>query len=131
MPARDAHLRSPDFFDVQTYPHITFRSVGVRWRPLRRFILEGDLTMKGHTHRIELEGELKGLVLKDMVGEPRASFSLTAQIDRRAWGLTWHMETGDGTVVVDPIVTIEVQAEITTPQSLEALRQMLAQMGGA
>lgn len=128
--ARDAHLRSPDFFDAEKYPYITFRSTAIRWRPLRRFILEGDLTIKGITHRIQLEGELKGLVLKDLVGQPRASFHLTAQIDRRAWGLTWQMETQDGTVVVDNIVTLDITAEITTPEGMQALRQMLAQMGG-
>ncbi|MCX8111716.1 MAG: YceI family protein [Bacteroidia bacterium] len=131
LPARDAHLRSPDFLDVERYPHISFRSTAIRWRPLKRFVLEGDLMIKGVTHRIRLEGELKGLVLKDIVGQPRASFTLTAQIDRRAWGLTWHMETEDGSIVVDPIVNLEIAAEIATPQSLEALRQMAAQVGGS
>lgn len=130
MTARDAHLRSPEFFDAEQYPYITFRSTAIRWRPLRRFVLEGDLTIRGITHHIQLEGELKGLVLKDLVGQPRASFTLTAQIDRRAWGLVWHLETADGSVVVDNLVTIDITAEITTPEGMEALRQMLAQIGG-
>lgn len=130
MPTRDAHLRSPDFFDVEKYPTITFRSTAIRWRPLKRFVLEGDLTMKGITRRIQLEGELKGLVLKDMAGEPRASFHLTGQIDRREWGLTWSLETEDGSIVVDNMVTLEILAEISTPKSLEGLRQLIAQMGG-
>lgn len=127
--ARDLHLKSPDFFDAQKYPHITFRSTAVRWRPLKRFLLEGDLTIRDKTHRIQLDGELKGLVLKDLVGQPRVSFHLTAQIDRRAWGLTWQMETQDGTPVADNLVTLDIDAEITTPAAMEALRQMLAQMG--
>ncbi|MCS6895394.1 MAG: YceI family protein [Bacteroidia bacterium] len=130
MPARDAYLRSPEFFDIEKYPTITFRSTAIRWRPLKRFVLEGELTMKGVTHAVNLEGELKGLVFKDLVGEPRVSFHLTGQIDRRKWGLTWHMETGDGSIVVDNMVSLDILAEITTPKSLELLRQMLAQMGG-
>ncbi len=129
MLARDLHLKSAEFFDAEKYPYITFRSTGVQWRPLKRFLLEGDLTIRDKTHRIQLDGELKGLVLKDLVGQPRVSFHLTAQIDRRAWGLTWQVETQDGTPAVDNLVTLEIDAEITTPAAMEALRQMLAQMG--
>lgn len=129
MSARDLHLKSPDFLDAEKHPRISFRSVAVRWRPLKRFLLEGDLTIKGITHRIQLDGELKGLVFKDLVGHPRVSFHLTAQIDRQAWGLTWQMETQDGTPVADNLVTLDIDAEITTPAAMEALRQMLAQMG--
>lgn len=130
MPARDAHLRSADFFNADQYPYITFRSTKVQWRPLRRFVMEGELTIKGITRPIRLEGELRGLVFKDLFAQPRVSFALTGQIDRRDWGLAWYMETADGTVVADYIVTIDIVAEITTPQGMEALRQMLAQMGG-
>ncbi|MEN2992237.1 MAG: YceI family protein [Bacteroidia bacterium] len=129
LPARDIHLRSADFFDAERYPYITFRSTAVRWRPLRRFILEGELTIKGITRPIQLEGELKGLVFSDIVGHPRASFALRGELDRRQWGLTWHMETQDGSIVVDNTVVLEIEAEITTPDGMEALRQALAQMG--
>jgi len=131
MPARDAHLKGPDFFDAATYPYITFRSVAVRWRPLKRFVLEGDLTIKNVTHRITLEGELKGLVFKDLVGQPRVSFALTGQIDRRAWGLLWQAETADGSVVVDNLVTLDIEAEITTPEGMAAFREFLRQMGAS
>nr|BAL55288.1 hypothetical conserved protein [uncultured Bacteroidetes bacterium] len=129
FPARDAHLRSADFFDAEKYPSITFVSTGIRWRPLKHFILEGDLTMKGITHRIQLEGTLKGLVLKDLTGYPRASFVLRGQIDRRAWGLNWQAEVDNGVAVADNIVTLDIEAEIATPQSLQILRQYLSQMG--
>ncbi|MCS6790662.1 MAG: YceI family protein [Bacteroidia bacterium] len=128
LPARDAHLKAPDFFDVENHPKILFRSTSVQWRPLKRFIMEGELTIRGKTHPIQLEGELKGLVLKDIVGEPRASFELKGEIDRRKWGLVWQMETADGTPVADNIVKIEVSCEIITPKALQALMQLLAQM---
>jgi len=129
LPARDFHIKSSDFLDEANYPYITFRSRAVKWRPLKRFVMEGDLTIKGVTHRIVLEGELKGLVLRDLVGHPRVSFALTGQVDRRAWGLTWQAETGDGTLAVDNLVTIEIEAELTTPEGMQAFRQFAAQVG--
>ncbi|MDW8016189.1 MAG: YceI family protein [Bacteroidia bacterium] len=128
LPARDAHLKAPDFLDVENYPKIFFRSTSVQWRPLKRFIMEGDLTIRGKTHPIRLEGELKGLLFKDIVGEPRASFELKGEIDRRKWDLVWQMETADGTLVVDDRVKIEVACEIITPKGLQALMQLLGQM---
>jgi len=131
MEARDAHLRSPDFFDVVKYPKAFFRSTRVEWRPLRNFILHGELTMKGKTHAITLQGELKSLILKDMFGQPRVSFYVSAPIDRRAWGLTWQMELEEGEVVVDTIVHIEAHVELITPQAMQAMQQMLASMGAS
>nr|BAL55289.1 hypothetical conserved protein [uncultured Bacteroidetes bacterium] len=128
-PIRNVHLRSPDFFDAEKYPYITFRSTVVRWRPLKRFIMEGDLTMKGITHRVQLEGELKGLAVKDAFGYPRASFTLKGQIDRRAWGLNWQAEAEGGVLWAEYLVTLDIEAEITTAEALEALRQFLKQAG--
>jgi len=129
--ARDVHLKSPDFFDVATYPKAFFRSTRIEWRPLRTFRLHGELTMKGKSHPITLEGQLQSFVLKDMFGEPRVSFSVSASIDRRAWGLTWQMELEGGQVVVDNIVHIEARVELTTPQAMAAMQQMLASMGAS
>ncbi len=131
MEARDAHLRSPDFFDVAKYPKAFFRSTRVEWRPLRTFLMHGELTMKGKTHAITLQGELKSLVLKDMFGQPRVSFYVSAPIDRRAWGLTWQMELEGGEVMVDTTVHIEAYVELTTSQSISATQQMLASRGAS
>jgi polyisoprenoid-binding protein YceI len=127
--ARNVHLKSPDFFDVATYPKAFFRSTRIEWRPLRTFRLHGELTIKGKSHPITLEGQLQSFVLKDMFGEPRVSFSVSASIDRRAWGLTWQMELEGGELAVDNIVHIEARVELTTPQAMAALQQMLASMG--
>ncbi len=129
MSARDAHLRSADFFDAEKYPKATFRSTKVEWRPLRSFRLYGDLTLKGKTHPIYLDGKLESFVLKDMVGHPRVSFTATATIDRRAWGLTWQIELEGGELVADNLVTIEASVELMTPAGFEALKQLMASMG--
>jgi len=129
--ARDAHLKSPDFFDVATYPKAFFKSTRIEWRPLRTFQLHGKLTLKGVTHAITLQGELKSFVLKDLFGQPRVAFYVSAPIDRRAWGLTWQMELEGGQVLVDNIVHIEARVELTTPQAMAAMQQMLASMGAS
>jgi len=129
--ARNVHLKSPDFFDVATYPKAFFRSTRIEWRPLRTFRLHGELTMKGKSHPITLEGQLQSFVLKDMFGEPRVSFSVSASIDRRAWGLVWQVELEGGQVVVDNIAHIEAYVELTTPKSVAGLQQVVASiMGG-
>ncbi len=127
--ARDAHLKSPEFFDVVTYPKAFFRSTRIEWQPLRTFRLHGEFTLKEITHMITLQGELKSFVLKDFFGQPRVAFHVSAPIDRRAWGLTWQMELEGGEVVIDNIVHIEAQIELTTPQAMAAMQQMLASMG--
>ena len=129
--ARDAHLKSPDFFDVATYPKAFFKSTRIEWQPLRTFRLHGELTLRGVTHAITLQGELKSFVLKDMFGQPRVAFYVSAPIDRRAWGLTWQMELEGGEVVVDNIVHIEAHVELTTPQAMVAMQQMIASMGAS
>ncbi len=131
MEARDAHLQSPDFFDVANYPKAFFRSTRIEWRPLRTFLMHGELTMKGKTHAITLQGELRSLVLKDLFGQPRVSFYVSAPIDRRAWGLTWQMELEGGEVVADTTVYIEAHIELATPQAMLAMQQMLASMGAS
>jgi polyisoprenoid-binding protein YceI len=128
--ARNVHLKSPDFFDVATYPKAFFRSTRIEWRPLRTFRLHGELTMKGKSHPITLEGQLQSFVLKDIFGEPRVSFSVSASIDRRAWGLVWQVELEGGEVVVDNIVHIEAYVELTTPKSVAALQQFAASILG-
>lgn len=128
-PARDIHLRSADFFDVENYPKATFRSTKVEWRPLRSFRLYGDLTIKGKTHPIYLDGKLESFILKDIVGHPRVSFTVTTAIDRRAWGLTWQLELEGGELAVDNLITIDAAIELTTAEGMAALKQALASMG--
>jgi hypothetical protein len=66
-----------------------------------------------------------------MFGEPRVSFSVSASIDRRAWGLVWQVELEGGELAVDNIAHIEAYVELTTPKSVAALQQVVASiMGG-
>jgi polyisoprenoid-binding protein YceI len=108
---RDGHLRSADFFDVERYPEITFKSADVTRVASDRLRVTGALTIKGVTRDVVLDVEHLGLA-KDPWGNERAGFSATTSIDRREFGLTWNqvLETG-GVMVGDRIdIAIEIEA---------------------
>ena len=130
MIVRDEHLKSPDFFEAHKYPTIEFRSNLVQWRPLRFFSIEGDLTIKNVTKPVKFEGKLTNFLPKDMLGHPRVGFQLSAEINRQEFNLSWQMELESNDKAVDDIIKIEVDTEITTPQSMEALQNFLNQMQG-
>jgi polyisoprenoid-binding protein YceI len=93
---RDEHLRSPDFFDAERYPEIGFDAVGLERNGRDgRVVLPGELTIKGITRPITLEGELLGTGL-DLEGKERIALALRGQVDRSDFGLVWNrvLETG-------------------------------------
>ena len=110
-PARDAHLRSTDFFDVDEHPTLTFVSRQVRLRNDHEFDVEGDLTIRGVTHPVTLVVNYLGLAA-DPWGHERAGFEATATINRKDFGLLWNaaLETG-GFLVGDEVrIDLSVQA---------------------
>lgn len=130
MTARDAHLKSADFFDAEKFPAITFQSTNITWRPLRFFTLTGNLTIKGITKPVQFEGKIINFLPKDMFGEPRIGFQITTEINRMDFDLHWQMELESKDKVVDETVKIEIHTEIATPKAIEALQNMLKQMMG-
>jgi polyisoprenoid-binding protein YceI len=107
---RDAHLRSPDFFDVEKYPTIRFQSTRVE-RDGDHFDVVGNLTIRDVTREVVLHTSDEGRG-GDPWGGQRAAFSATTRVDRREFGLTWNqaLETG-GVVVGNEIkISLEVQA---------------------
>lgn len=108
---RDAHLRSPDFFDVENFPDLRFRSTRVEQTSADTLRVVGDLTIRGITRPVTLEVEQAGRS-KDPWGGERTGFSATTRINRADFGLTWNaaLETG-GFVVGDEVkITLEIEA---------------------
>jgi polyisoprenoid-binding protein YceI len=107
---RDAHLRSADFFEVETYPTITFRSKRVDDVAGDRFTLVGDLTMHGVTKEVALDVTSEGRA-KDPWGGERSGFTATAKVKRSEFGLTWNqlLETGGLAVSDDIKISIDVE----------------------
>jgi len=100
---RDAHLRSPDFFDVETHPEIVFVSTDVRQVDDETYRVTGDLTIKDTTKPVTVELTYNGSA-KDPFGNLRAGFEGKATVNRKDWGLTWNaaLETG-GFLVSDKV----------------------------
>ena len=107
---RDAHLRSADFFDVERFPAMTFRSTGLRSTGPSSFELPGELTIKEATRPVTLSVDYEGLTL-DPWGNGRAVFSATTEIDREDFGLTWNVALETGGVLVGKQVKIEIEIE--------------------
>lgn len=109
-PQRDTHLRSADFFDVEKFPTLTFRSTKVEGAPGGAFTLEGDLTIHGVTRPVVLDVESEGRI-KDAWGGIRSGFTATTKIKRSEFGLTWNqlLEAGGVTVSDDVKISLDVQ----------------------
>lgn len=110
-PDRDAHLKSPDFLDVEQFPTLTFESTEVRRTGSDRFELAGDLTIRDVTRPVVLRGEFSGPVVSPF-GDRRAGFSLSGEIDREAFGLTWNVAMETGGVLVGKTVKLTIDAEV-------------------
>jgi polyisoprenoid-binding protein YceI len=85
---RDTHLRTPDFFDAERYPELHFRSTEVTRRD-DRVLVAGDLTIRGVTKPVELEGTFQG-PNTDPYGRERIGVDLEGVVDRRAFGVSWN-----------------------------------------
>src|SRR6185369_9729049 len=87
---RDGHLKSPDFFDVENHKEITFTgNTYEKTSTEGKYILWGDLTIKGITKRIKLDVEFAG-VMKDPWGNEKAGFTIQGKVNRKDWGLNWN-----------------------------------------
>jgi polyisoprenoid-binding protein YceI len=109
-PRRDDHLRSPDFFDVEQYPTITFRSTKVEPDKSGLWKVTGDLTVKDVTKPVVLEVEFDGAQSTPW-GDERAGFSAATELDREDWGLRWNQTLETGGVLVGKKVRIELNVE--------------------
>jgi polyisoprenoid-binding protein YceI len=110
---RDAHLRTPDFFDAATHPNLTFKSKRVEAGAAGRFKLIGDLTIRGTTKEVALDVEGPSPVLKEPRGV-RIGASATTKISRLEYGLKWNNLIEAGPVVGDE-VSITIDLELTRP----------------
>jgi polyisoprenoid-binding protein YceI len=107
---RDGHLNSNDFFTVDEHPTITFVGRGIRQVEGTEFELDGDLTIKGITKPVTLEGEYLGFG-PDMQGEQRIFASAKTTVNREDWDLTWNVAVETGGLLVGKKVEIVLDLE--------------------
>lgn len=105
---RDEHLRSIDFFHVEKYPEITFRSSTIDEIEQDNFMVVGDLTIRDITKQVAIPIALLG-VQRDPMGNLRAGFEATRRLDRRDFGLHWNMPLDAGGLLVSEKVTLEFE----------------------
>jgi polyisoprenoid-binding protein YceI len=122
MEARDAHLKSADFFETERYPELTFRSTKIS-KDGEGYRIAGDLTIKGATHPVTLEAEIGGIV-PNMQGGRRAAFNATTRISRKAWGLSWNVALESGGILVSDEIKISI--DLAVLQAEAAGRELAA-----
>jgi polyisoprenoid-binding protein YceI len=110
-PQRDAHLRSPDFLDVERFPTIEFRSTKVV-QTGDGYALTGDLTIHGVTRSVVLAVEASETEIRDPYGNVRRAASATTRINRKDFGLTWNVALEAGGFVVGDELRIEIDVEL-------------------
>jgi len=109
--ARDADLRSDNFFSAERFPYISFRSTRIERLDEKRFRLTGDLTIRGVTQEVVLDGEYEGQI-DDPYGNKRAGFTATTQISRKEFDIRSNqLVEGGGAVVGDNVkITLHIEA---------------------
>jgi polyisoprenoid-binding protein YceI len=107
---RDEHLRTSDFFEIDRYPKIEFASTAFRPTGGSGFELEGDLTIKGVTRRVTLEGEFLGWG-KDAWGNDRLFAEARTRVNREDWGLLWNMAVELTGVLIPKEVDLEIEVQ--------------------
>ena len=108
---RDAHLRSPDFFDVERFPQLRYVSRKVEPLPDGTFRVIGDLTIRDVTREVPLHATLEGTGA-DPWGGHRAGFSATGKLNRSDYGLLWNKVLEAGGVAVGEEVKLTIEAEL-------------------
>jgi polyisoprenoid-binding protein YceI len=121
VPDRDKHLKSPDFFDVEKHPVITFKSTKVEKAGDGKLKVTGDLTIKGTTKPVVLDVTGPTQEIKDPWGNTRRGIAAVTKINRRDFGLTWGKMVEAGPVVGDE-VAIEIEGELLKQDPKQAAK---------
>jgi len=107
---RDQHLKSPDFFDSENHPKMTFVSTSLVQKSDTDYLLNGDLTIRGVTKPVSLAVEYAGK-MTDFYGNEKHGFEINGKLSRKEFGLQWNAVTEAGGVVVSDEVKLSVNVQ--------------------
>ena len=108
---RDGHLRSPDFFDAEQYPDMSFKSTKVEAADQSHGRITGDLTIRDVTRPVVLEVEYSGQAVSPW-GTTSAGFTASTRINRKDWNLNWNKALETGGVLVGDEIKIDIELEV-------------------
>ena len=114
-PDRDQHLRSGDFFDVERHPTMTFRSTSIDLAADGSYTMTGELTIKGVTRTETFRLVFHGTETFPGDGSLHAGFEATGAIDRKDYGIDFHVPLGTGGFVVSERIGIELDIQLLAP----------------
>src|SRR5437762_2164062 len=117
---RDAHLKSPDFLDVEQFPTITFKSTRIQRATHDQYKMTGDLTIRDLTRPLTLDVVYSGQA-KDPMGGVHAGFSAYSTINRKDWGLTWNVALETGGFLVGEEVKLALEVEVLRSAEVAAV----------
>jgi polyisoprenoid-binding protein YceI len=108
-PNLEAHLQSPDFFDAERHPELTFRANAIE-RSGDELTIDGEITIKGHTEPVEITGTISEPIT-DPYGGTRFGLKLQTTIDRQKFGISWNnpLPNGEPALADDVVLTAELQ----------------------
>lgn len=116
---RDEHLKSDDFFNVEEFPELTFKATGMNKISGNEYKVDGKMTIRDVTREIALDVELAGIA-NDPWGNTRAGFTFTAKLNRKDFGLKFHVVNEAGNLLVSDEIKIEGEIQLLKVISEEA-----------
>jgi len=108
---RENHLKSPDFFDAENYPQMTFQSTDIRKSGNDTYEVVGDLTIRGTTRQVPFRVTFEGVAKDPMSGAEKCGFTADGKINRKDFGLVWNVGLETGGVLVGDEIKIDLEIE--------------------
>ena len=117
---RDAHLRSPDFFDIESHPEMTFTSTAIREDDAGAYAVDGVLTVNGRSNPLTLAVEFHGTETYPMDGSTHAGFSATGSLSRKDYGIEFNVPMAAGGFVIGDRVSIDLEVQLAAVSAEKA-----------
>jgi polyisoprenoid-binding protein YceI len=110
---RDGHLKSGDFLDVENHPYIEYASTEIVPKGAKKFEVHGNLTLRGQSAPLTLQGEWEGPVKDVFSGKRKVGFLLEGDIDTEKWGITWNVPVEGLGWLIGKSARLTIDAEAT------------------
>ena len=108
---RDGHLKSPEFFDMEKFPKVSFKSISFTKTGDGQYAMKGHFNMHGVEKEISMNVEFTGTVV-DPWGQVKAGFEITGALNRSEFGLTWNATSEDGSIVLDEVIKLALNVQM-------------------